>query len=84
MGASSLCGKEKGPGLLGWEWFYMFGLLRCMNGSEGLCVRNVPCLTTVVARLFWRILGGGLVCSTRFLGREKPERHMHSAKKKTL
>lgn len=42
----------------------MFGLLRCMNGSEGLCVRNAPCLTTVVARLFWRILGGGLVCST--------------------
>lgn len=37
-----------------------------MNGSEGLCVRNAPCLTTVVARLFWRILGGGLVCSTSF------------------
>lgn len=32
--------EKKAPVLLGWEWFYMFGLLRCMNGSEGLCVRK--------------------------------------------
>lgn len=50
--------QKKGTGLLGWEWFYMFGLLRCMNGSGGLCVRNAACLTTVVARLFWSVLWG--------------------------
>lgn len=31
-------------------------------------MRNAPCLTTVVARLFWRILGGGLVCSASVVG----------------
>lgn len=35
-----------------------------MNGSEDSCVRNVPCLATIVERLFWRVVGGGLVCST--------------------
>lgn len=35
-----------------------------MNGSEDSCVRNVPCLATIVEWLFWRIVGGGLVSST--------------------
>lgn len=73
--------KKKGLGLLGWEWFYMFGLLRCMNGSESLCVRNAPCLTTVVARLFWRILGGGLVSSTSFREGEVQETHAQGERK---
>lgn len=36
----SFCGREKGLSLLEWEWFYMFGLLLCMNGSQGLCVEK--------------------------------------------
>jgi len=29
--------RKGAPGLFGWEWFNTFGLLRRMNGSEGLC-----------------------------------------------
>lgn len=32
--------QEKSAGLLGWEWIYVFALLRSMNGSEGLRVRK--------------------------------------------
>lgn len=32
--------QGKSAGLLGWEWIYVFALLRSMNGSESLHVRN--------------------------------------------
>lgn len=37
---ASFVAEKKGLSLLGWEWFYMFGLLQCMNGSQGLCVEK--------------------------------------------
>lgn len=52
--------QGKSAGLLGWEWIYVFALLRSMNGSESPRVRKLPRLNAVVAGLFWRISGGGL------------------------
>lgn len=49
LGASSLCGGEKGLSLLGWEWFYMFGLLSCMNWSEGSYVK-MSCIVEASGR----------------------------------
>lgn len=32
--------REKRAGLLGWEWIYVFALLRSMNGSKSLRLRK--------------------------------------------